>query len=432
MASDYVFSRADGTERKVSGYRYRAPLASAKRYAADDSAVKTLPAKVDLRPLLTAVEDQGGLSSCVANAVAGAYEYLVKRHRGEDGYEVSRLFVYFNARAKEGDVTEDSGSVIADAIQSLREDGACSEETWPYEEEQVNDEPTQEAYDEGAKFVVEDMQLVPCKLDEWKNALAEGYPVIFGLGLYDSFDKQRKKGLVPVPSPKEAARESHAGHSMLCVGYSDPDKVFIVRNSWGEDWGDKGYCYIPYDYLMNEKYNDGDSWIIRQLANLDMDAGTWGDDESLIGDLEGELGKLPDDDYNEMLDAMGEIHLETRLAIIFLACAGADGEVSDEELTGITTYVDGLLDQIESNYDADKVLRFARKRLTDENVKESIQLFGDYVPNTMLASMLRSLREIVGVDEVTEDEETFLADLLAAWQIEEGGEAVEKTEGQKD
>jgi C1A family cysteine protease len=46
---------------------------------------------------------------------------------------------------------------------------------------------------------------------------------------------------------------------MLCVGYSDPDRVFIVRNSWGSDWGDKGYCYIPYDYLMSEKYNDGDS-----------------------------------------------------------------------------------------------------------------------------------------------------------------------------
>ncbi len=420
MPDAFILSRADGSERKVSGYLYRTPLASAKRYAAAESEVKTLPAKVDLRSLLSPVEDQGQLSSCVANAVAGAYEYLVKRHREDDDYDVSRLFIYYNARAKEGDVNEDGGSVIADAIQSLREDGACSEVTWPYEEDSVNEEPGQDAYDEAANFLVEDMQLVPCTLEAWKNALAEGYPVIFGLGLYDSFDKQRKKGLVPVPSPKEAARDSHAGHSMLCVGYSDPDKVFIVRNSWGPDWGDNGYCYIPYDYLMSEKYNDGDSWIIRQLENLDMDAGTWGNDESLIGDLEGELGQMSDADYSDMVDAMGNIHLETRLAIIFLACAGADGEVSEDELAGIVAYVETLLEQIESRYSAEKVLRYAQKRLSEETVKESIELFSEHVPQTLLASILRSLREIVGVDEVTEEEEAFLAGLVEAWQIEEG------------
>ena len=326
MPGSFSFSRADGTERKVSGYVYRQPLASAKRYQASDSDVETLPAKVDLRPHLPPVEDQGPLSSCVANAVAGAYEYLVKRHRDEQEaeteYDVSRLFIYYNARAKRGDVEEDSGSVIADAIQGLREEGACSEETWPYEEEAVNEQPSDEAYEEAAKFLVEDMQLVPCTLEGWKTALAEGYPIIFGLGLYGSFDQQRKKGLVPVPSPKEASRESHGGHSMLCVGYSDPDKVFIVRNSWGPDWGDKGYCYIPYEYLMSEKYNDGDSWIIRQLENLDVDSETWGDDESLIGDLDTELGQMSEDDYFAMLEAMGGIHLETRMAMLFSPAPG--------------------------------------------------------------------------------------------------------------
>jgi hypothetical protein len=416
----------------VSGYRYRAPHPSAKRYAAGEGTVKSLPAKVDLRPHLTAVEDQGELSSCVANAVAGAYDYLVKRHADKD-YDVSRLFIYHNARAKEGDVDEDGGSVIADAIQSLREEGACSEETWPYDADQVNEEPSADAYTEAKHFLVEDMQLVPVKLEAWKNALAEGYPIIFGLGLYDSFDKQKKKGLVPMPSPTEAARASHAGHSMLCVGYSDPDQVFIVRNSWGADWGDQGYCYIPYDYLMNPKYNDGDSWIIRQLENLEVDAGTWGDDdESLIGDLDSEIAKMSDEDYHAMLDAMGKIHLETRLAVIFLACAASDGDVSEDELQGIVEYVGTMLEDLDSSYDAERVLRHALKHLDERTIEQSIHLFGEHVPSTMLASILRSLREIVGGDDASDEEDAFLATLVEAWQIEDDDESDEEEGGDEE
>ena len=418
MAAEFVISRADGSQRKVSGYKYRAPHASAKPYAAASSTVKALPPKVDLRSHLTPVEDQGQLSSCVANAVAGAYEYLVKRHNEED-YGVSRLFIYYNARAKEGDVTEDEGSVIADAIQGLREDGACSEETWPYDEDQVNEEPSEDAYTEGKSFLVEDMQLVPLKLEGWKAALAEGYPIIFGMSLFDSFDKQKKKGMVPTPSSKEASRASHSGHSMLCVGYSDPDEVFIIRNSWGTDWGDEGYCYIPYDYLMNKKYNDGDCWIIRQLENLDVYATTRGDDESLIGDLDSEIAKMSDEDYQEMLEAMGKLHLETRLAIIFLACAGSDGDVTDEELKGIEEYVEALLEELDSNYEAGKVLAHAKKHLDLRTVDQSIKLFGEHVPQTMLASMEHSLREIVGSDDATEEEDAFLAKLVEAWQVDE-------------
>ena len=78
-----------------------------------------LPAKVDLRPLMSPVETKGETQSSVANAAAGANEYLQKRHLGEAGYDVSRLFVYFNARNREvegdGAIT-DSGSCIQDAI----------------------------------------------------------------------------------------------------------------------------------------------------------------------------------------------------------------------------------------------------------------------------------------------------------------------------
>ncbi len=422
MAKGFVIDRPDGTRRNVSGYRYAAPRPDAKKYGAAASHVQKLPPKVDLRSFMTPVEDQGALSSCVANAVAGAYEYLVKRHREDDAYDVSRLFIYYNARDREGSADEDSGALIAAAIDSLREKGACSEATWPYDDETVNEAPNDEAYEEASAFLVEDMQLVPTTLASWKGALAEGYPIIFGISLFESFDAHRKRGVVPMPSPVESSRESHGGHAMLCVGYSDPDRVFIVRNSWGTGWGDNGYCYIPYDYLMSSKFNDGDSWIIRQLENVDVDDGTWGDEESLVGDMDTELSKMSEEDFHAMIDAMGKVPFETRIALVFLWAAAADGEVSDEEIVEIASYMQKLLESIGSPYDAEKVLRKASAKVDDEDtVERSIALLGEHLPATMLASILSSLREVVGVDDLSEEEEAVFAHLVEAWQIEEGG-----------
>jgi C1A family cysteine protease len=50
---------------------------------------------------------------------------------------------------------------------------------------------------------------------------------------------------------------------VLGVGYDDAAKRFTVRNSWGADWGMKGYFTIPYDYLDNRNLSD-DFWTIRR------------------------------------------------------------------------------------------------------------------------------------------------------------------------
>ena len=92
-----------------------------------------------------------------------------------------------------------------------------------------------------AAAVVKEMQQVPLELQAWKEALASGLPVVFGCLLFESFDDcNRNGGVVPMPDPSEMARESHGGHAMCAVGYSDREKVFLVRNSWGDPWGDAG------------------------------------------------------------------------------------------------------------------------------------------------------------------------------------------------
>ena len=284
--------RTTGKQIKIGGYlssKGKKPPKS-QRYQADRFQTEDLPPRVDLRPHLTQVENQSEVSSCTANAMAGAYEYLAKRALGEAG-DVSRLFIYYNAREYDGGVTGDTGCTIAAAIQVLQELGACNELTWAYDEARINHRPLPDAYDEALNFLIEEAHEIEIDLDAMKHCLAEGFPFAFGLTLFASFDRAGKRGLVPMPDPEgEDGREEHGDHAMLCVGYSDQSQAFIVRNSWGEEWGDRGYCYIPYDYLANPAYCD-ECWAIRAISDLDFSCDVWvGEDYSVWGALRNIFG----------------------------------------------------------------------------------------------------------------------------------------------
>ena len=94
-----------------------------------------------------------------------------------------------------------------------------------------------------------------------KGCLASGYPFVFGFTVYESFESSEvaRTGDVPMPSAEEPVV---GGHAVLAVGYDDEDAVFICRNSWGPAWGDAGYFYMPYAYLLDDNLSD-DFWTIR-------------------------------------------------------------------------------------------------------------------------------------------------------------------------
>ena len=141
----------------------------------------------------------------------GAYEYLLKRTTGQN-IDVSRLFIYYNARAKDegsDENLEDSGCTVTSAIESLEESGTCLESIWPYVVKRVNKCPSQEAYQAAENSKISDALQVKIDLDEMRSCLAQGFPFVFGLELYDSFDKAEKKGVVPIPRPSDKDRDSH-------------------------------------------------------------------------------------------------------------------------------------------------------------------------------------------------------------------------------
>jgi C1A family cysteine protease len=219
----------------------------------------SIASTVDLRETgnLPTVYDQGQLGSCTGNAIAGAIEYASKA-QGKKVFMPSRLFIYYNERVIEGTVSQDAGAEIRDGIKSVASDGVCDENLWPYDTAKFTDKPSYDAYAQAKRGIIKQYARVPVAMHNIQNVLTHKVPVVIGCSLYQSFesDAVAANGMVPMPNPSE---QQIGGHCMLLVGYTQTH--FIVRNSWGDGWGDKGYCYIPFDYLLNTNLAD-DFWAI--------------------------------------------------------------------------------------------------------------------------------------------------------------------------
>jgi C1A family cysteine protease len=221
--------------------------------------LRRLPARVDLRKYCSTVENQGKLGSCTANALAGALEFLEIKDKVAFK-DFSRLFIYYNERVIENTVSSDSGAMLRDGIKTLKSLGVCSEKNWPYTISKFKDKPSASCYKEALNHQITSYHRI-LTLDQMKSCLAEGFPFVFGFMVYESFETQQvaDSGIVKMPEKNERAL---GGHAVCAVGYDDADKRFIVRNSWGTDWGMKGYFTMPYAYLADRNLSD-DLWTIR-------------------------------------------------------------------------------------------------------------------------------------------------------------------------
>ncbi len=223
-----------------------------------------LPTRVDLRMECSPVENQLNLGSCTANALAGALEFL-ERKDGVVFEDASRLFVYYNERAIEGTVKSDAGAALRDGIKTLKKQGVCSETRWPYVISKFAVKPIASCYKEALQHQITSYHRI-LTLDEMRTCLADGYLFVFGFTVYESFESPEvaKSGVLEMPQPAE---RTIGGHAVVAVGYDDEQKRFIVRNSWGANWGQKGYFTMPYDYLSNRNLSD-DFWTIRRGENM--------------------------------------------------------------------------------------------------------------------------------------------------------------------
>uniref|UniRef100_A0A6C0HEP4 Peptidase C1A papain C-terminal domain-containing protein n=1 Tax=viral metagenome TaxID=1070528 RepID=A0A6C0HEP4_9ZZZZ len=219
-----------------------------------------LPSFVDLRTNINMppVYDQGAIGSCVANVLCAAYEF------DNPGFIGSRLFLYYNGRKITNNVSTDSGTTITAGVQSLDNDGLCSETEWPYETYKCLVRPYESCYISALENTATRSTNVPTTLEGMQTILASGIPFAIGIRIYSSFESSAvaKTGIIPMPKNNERLL---GGHAILVCGYDNNNKWWIVRNSWGSSWGDKGYFYLPYQYLTTKSFSS-DAWCLEIVS----------------------------------------------------------------------------------------------------------------------------------------------------------------------
>ena len=261
--------------RKIARYGWTPDLPDQRDYtysAPRGLAANNTPS-VDLRPQCPPVYDQGHIGSCTANAIAAALEFDMMK-QGLDAYTPSRLFIYYNERVIEHRVQQDSGAQIRDGIKSVAALGDCPESEWTYDDTPADPttnifpdgakaamKPTKNCYSDAFKHKALSYSTVAQNLADMKGCLSEGYPFVFGFTVYESFESDAVAQTGNVPTP-QASEKAIGGHAVMAVGFDDGDHLFICRNSWGDTWGDAGYFYMPYSYLLDDNLAD-DFWTIR-------------------------------------------------------------------------------------------------------------------------------------------------------------------------
>jgi C1A family cysteine protease len=217
-----------------------------------------LPRVVDLRSKLPPVYNQGNLGSCTANALVAAFAYKAP------GFMGSRLFLYYNTRKMENNIQEDAGAYIYNAVACLQTSGLCLESQWPYVISRFKVQPTTRCYTEGRKHRAVTVYNIKNTMTSMKNCLHSGLPFVVGFAVYSSFESNTvtRSGMVPMPGPNERLL---GGHAVLICGYTDTKQCWIARNSWGASWGDRGYFYLPYAYLLDSNLSS-DLWNITSVT----------------------------------------------------------------------------------------------------------------------------------------------------------------------
>ena len=192
---------------------------------------------------------------------------LIKDNKTFPTFDPSRLFLYYNEREIEGTVTFDSGASIRDGIKSINKQGLCEEKLWPYQIEYFTNKPNNNCYGEAKFHKGVRYKRLSKDLNCLKTCLSMGRPFIFGFAVYDSFEDPTiwdpKSDTMPIPNPNKETLLG--GHAVVAVGYSNKRKAFIIRNSWGKEWGMDGYFLMPYKYMTSDACSD--FWVLETVSD---------------------------------------------------------------------------------------------------------------------------------------------------------------------
>jgi C1A family cysteine protease len=216
-----------------------------------------LPGAVDLRPYCGPVKDQGSEGCCTGESGSGGLEWVFRRYLKQEPI-LSPQFFYTSELIHDGDFPQDSGSdgnTLCAVAVTL---GCCEEELSPFVAGQII-QPTAEQISNAKKYALGAYHGVAGS-QVAASVLGDPVPWVLNLGftVYESFesDAVASSGVMPIP---EAGEQVLGGHEVLVVGYDLADTAtlrpvgsapsFLVKNSWGTDWGIGGFFWMPQAIL---------------------------------------------------------------------------------------------------------------------------------------------------------------------------------------
>jgi hypothetical protein len=235
-------------------------------YSVPHGLALALPPKAEVSQL--PIWDQGQLGSCTGNGIGYCLLHDgVKQKILKPNDIPSRLQIYWGERWIEGSIQEDAGAEIRDGIKFIAKYGACLESGpngWPYDPSKFTQRPPNNCWKEALKYQGLRYRVVPQTTIAIRSCIAEGFPVVYGFTCYPGLDSNEasKTGYIPMPGSNEAPI---GGHCVAIVGYDDNTRRFKIRNSWGTGWGDKGYGYFDYEYVIRTDLSS-DFWTVRVIG----------------------------------------------------------------------------------------------------------------------------------------------------------------------
>ena len=217
------------------------------------AAPAAIPGRKDLRESWWKVNDQGSTGSCVGWATADSVLRwtFVKAGRVKPNELLSARFIWMAAKetdefnAQPTTFIEDDGTSPKAALDIARRYGAVLDKILPFKTGHLYPDPAKTFYAIAAQLKIASYFNLGTNSSNWKTWLATKGPILTRLEVDATWDNATQtKGKLDIYQPQTA----RGGHAVSLVGYTATG--FIVRNSWGESWGDKGFGYASWSYAQ--------------------------------------------------------------------------------------------------------------------------------------------------------------------------------------
>jgi Papain family cysteine protease len=217
---------------------------------------KRIPAARDLRESWWNVGNQGDTGSCVGWALADSVLrfHFVKAGKLRQDEHISVRYIWMAAKEMDHKChypttfLDDAGTSAKSALRVVKKIGALKTSVLPFEGGLVKLKERHFLSVAGRLKVKAYFNLCHTqsgKLQRFREWLAGHGPILTRLRVDSSWNNIKLDGHLGKYDKKTA----NGGHAVSIVGYTPT--YFIIRNSWGTGWGDKGFAYASEDYARD-------------------------------------------------------------------------------------------------------------------------------------------------------------------------------------